>query len=89
MKFHKRPIAPRGHRTSFSAEDDFLDGVRDIAAERRQALSHMISTLDAEKHFVSNSSRSRPFVLGFYQQRVAPALTTPINSTQRDRSGAE
>ena len=109
MKSNKRSIALGGHRTSLSVEDGFWDALRDIAAERHETLSQLISSIDAERQFANRSSAIRLFVLGFYQRRVSLAncevalcasgftvglsfgevLTTPINSAQRDRNGAE
>jgi predicted DNA-binding ribbon-helix-helix protein len=110
MKSNKRSIALGGRRTSLSVEDGFWNALRDIAAERHETLSQLISSIDAERQSANRSSAIRLFVLGFYQRRVSLAyceaalncangftiglsfgevLTTPINSAQRDRSGAE
>jgi predicted DNA-binding ribbon-helix-helix protein len=110
MKSNKRSIALGGHRTSLSVEDEFWEALRDIAAERHQTLSQLISSIDAERQFANRSSAIRLFVLGCYQRRASLAncegalnsangltvglsfgevLTTPTNSAQTDRSGAE
>jgi len=60
----KRSISIRGHRTSFSLEEPFLDELSRMAAERGIALAALVAEIDAERPRGSNlSSALRVFVL--------------------------
>ena len=60
----KRSISIRGHRTSFSLEQPFLDELSGIAAERGIALAALVAEIDAGRPRDSNlSSALRIFVL--------------------------
>lgn len=60
----KRSISIRGHRTSFSIEEPFLDELARLAAERGIALAALVAEVDAERPRGSNlSSALRVFVL--------------------------
>ena len=60
----KRSISIRGHRTSFSLEEPFLDELSRLAAERGIALAALVAEVDAERPRGSNlSSALRVFVL--------------------------
>ena len=60
----KHSVAIRGHRTSFSLEQPFMDDLRAIAAARGIALAALIAEVDAERPRDANlSSALRIFVL--------------------------
>ncbi|MEW9804944.1 ribbon-helix-helix domain-containing protein [Mesorhizobium sp. ZMM04-5] len=60
----KHSITIRGHRTSFSLEQPFMDALRDIAAERGLSLAALIAEVDALRTREANlSSALRVFVL--------------------------
>lgn len=60
----KRSVTIRGHRTSFSLEQPFLDDLRDIAQARGVALAALIAEIDAARPRSDNlSSALRVFVL--------------------------
>ena len=60
----KHSVAIRGHRTSFSLEQPFLDDLRAIAAARGIALAALIAEVDGERPRDANlSSALRIFVL--------------------------
>ena len=60
----KHTVAIRGHRTSFSLEQPFMDDLRTIAAARGIALAALIAEVDAERPRDANlSSALRIFVL--------------------------
>lgn len=60
----KRSITIRGHRTSFSIEQPFLDDLRAIAADRGIALAVLVAEIDAARPRDANlSSALRIFVL--------------------------
>ena len=60
----KHSVAIRGHRTSFSLEQPFLDDLRAIAAARGMTLAALIAEIDGERSRDANlSSALRIFVL--------------------------
>ncbi len=68
----KHSVTIRGHRTSFSLEEPFLDELRTIAAARGLTLAALIALVDAERPREANlSSALRIFVLRQLQERNA------------------
>ena len=71
----KRSIAVDGHKTSVSLEDEFWQGLRDIAWERRKTLSDLLASIDADRT-TNLSSAIRLFILRHYRdgesETVAP-----------------
>jgi predicted DNA-binding ribbon-helix-helix protein len=63
----KRSIAICGHKTSITLEDDFWNGLKEIAAEREVPLSGLVAALDGERQG-NLSSAIRLFVLNFYRE---------------------
>ena len=60
----KHSVTIRGHRTSFSLEQPFLDDLRAIAAARRQTLAALVAEVDGTRPGEANlSSALRIFVL--------------------------
>ena len=60
----KRSISIRGHRTSFSVEQEFFDELEVIAARRRISLAALVAEIDAGRAADANlSSAIRVFVL--------------------------
>ena len=52
----KRSVSIRGHRTSFSLEDDFLRELERIAAGRGMALAALVAEIDAGRQDTVNLS---------------------------------
>ena len=67
----KRSIMVKNQKTSVSLEDDFWEGLREIARLRRVSLSRLISSIDADRQFTNLSSAIRLFVLGFFKEEQA------------------
>jgi predicted DNA-binding ribbon-helix-helix protein len=65
----KRSVVIAGRRSSVSVEDDFWSSLRDIAKQRHQTLSDLISSIKAEREQTNLSSSIRLFVLGFYRHQ--------------------
>ena len=66
----KRSIAIRGHRTSFSLEQAFLDELHSIAAERGMALAALVAEIDETRPRQANlSSALRLHVLEWVKGR--------------------
>lgn len=59
----KRSIELHGHKTSVSLEDQFWDGLRDIAERSRTPLPMLLQTIDAQRGYANLSSAIRVYVL--------------------------
>jgi predicted DNA-binding ribbon-helix-helix protein len=66
----KRSVVIAGHKTSVSLEDEFWEGLREIAGERDQTLSYLINTINTGRQHTNLSSAIRLFVLGFYRDQI-------------------
>jgi predicted DNA-binding ribbon-helix-helix protein len=63
----KRSIVIATHKTSVSLEDDFWNGLKEIAASRNVALSDLVSSIDGARKHGNLSSALRLFVLDHYR----------------------
>jgi predicted DNA-binding ribbon-helix-helix protein len=80
----KHSVTIRGHRTSFSLEQPFLDELRAIAAARGLTLAALIATVDEGRSREANlSSALRIFVL---EQAKRGAAANPIEAGTRQPS---
>jgi predicted DNA-binding ribbon-helix-helix protein len=68
----KRSISVAGHKTSVSLEEDFWKALREIAHRRRMTLGELVENIDANRTHGNLSSAIRLFVLGYYQDQIAP-----------------
>jgi predicted DNA-binding ribbon-helix-helix protein len=66
----KRSIIISGHKTSISLEDEFWDGLREIAAQQGVTMSTIVSTLDSDRQHLNLSSMIRLFVLDHYRAQA-------------------
>lgn len=61
---NKRSVSIRGHRTSFSLEDDFWTELKAIAGVRKISLAQLVTQVDLRRDEEENlSSALRLFVL--------------------------
>lgn len=68
----KRSISIRGHRTSFSLEQPFLDELMRIAGERGMPLAQLVGEVDAARARTTNlSSALRLHVLDRLRSEAA------------------
>ncbi len=68
----KRSVSIRGHRTSFSLEQPFLDELAAIAGARGMTVSALVAEVDAERPRETNlSSALRLRVLEWLKSRQA------------------
>ena len=67
----KRSLKIAGRMTSICVEDDFWSSLREIAKARHQTVSHLVSSINAERQHANLSSAVRLFVLGFYRNQLA------------------
>jgi predicted DNA-binding ribbon-helix-helix protein len=74
----KRSIVIAGHKTSVSLEDAFWGGLKEIASERNQTLSEMVSDIDSDRAQGNLSSAIRLFVLDHYRNLIEG---TPVEIT--------
>ncbi len=74
MVIHKHSITLRGHRTSFSLENPFMDELRMIADERDLALAALITEIDEVRDPKANlSSALRLYVLNWLKAKARQA----------------
>ena len=66
----KRSIVIDGHKTSVSLEDAFWSALKDIAHERSETLSHLITFIDVNRRFANLSSAIRLYVLWYYKDKA-------------------
>ena len=66
---NKRSIVIGGHKTSVSLEEAFWKSLREIAHERNETLSSLVSGIDANRLNANLSSAIRVFILEFYKGR--------------------
>jgi predicted DNA-binding ribbon-helix-helix protein len=68
----KHSVVIRGHRTSYSLEQPFLDELARIASARGMALAALIAEIDAERPRDTNlSSAIRVHVLAWLKREAA------------------
>jgi len=67
----KRSIVVGQRKTSISLEDEFWNGLKEIAAGREQTLSALVAIIDADRPSSNLSSAIRLFVLGFYRDQIS------------------
>lgn len=69
----KRSILLNGHKTSVSLEDEFWDGLREIAADRNVGLSALVQEIDHGRDNCNLSSALRVYVFSYFHARVSRA----------------
>ncbi|MCY0094348.1 ribbon-helix-helix domain-containing protein [Hoeflea ulvae] len=75
-QIRKHSVSIRGHRTSITLEDAFMDGLRRMADERDMALAALIAEIDsAHDGPVNLSSAIRVAVLDWALGRAAQPAT--------------
>jgi predicted DNA-binding ribbon-helix-helix protein len=84
----KRSIMVAAHKTSVSLEDEFWDGLREIARKRQMTPSELVADIDVGREHPNLSSAVRLFVLRFYRDQVssegsAPETLGPTNTPGR------
>ena len=59
----KRSVLIGGHKTSVSLEDEFWNGLKEIAKTQHASLSNMVAEIDKKRQQSNLSSAIRLFVL--------------------------
>jgi predicted DNA-binding ribbon-helix-helix protein len=67
----KRSLTIGGHKTSVSIEDEFWDGLKEIAEARRLSLVSLIGEIDRDRLNGNLSSAIRVFVVTYFKSKVA------------------
>jgi predicted DNA-binding ribbon-helix-helix protein len=65
----KRSIFIAGRKTSISIEDAFWKGLHEIAHRRKETVSQLVASIDANRKAGNLSSVIRVFVLDFYRSQ--------------------
>jgi predicted DNA-binding ribbon-helix-helix protein len=82
----KRSIVIGAHKTSVSLEDAFWSALKEIAAARKETLSNLVATVEADRQHNNLSSAIRLFVLGFYRDQIPdrPEKVSPVALSQTE-----
>jgi predicted DNA-binding ribbon-helix-helix protein len=67
----RHSIVLAGHSTSVSLEDQFWEGLKEIAKDQRKTLSELVGGIDSDREQGNLSSAVRLFVLAHYQAQAA------------------
>ena len=71
---NKRSVSIRGHRTSFSLEDEFWNELKAIAARRKISLAQLVTQVDLRRGEDENlSSALRLFLLRDLKAKLSAA----------------
>ena len=70
----KHSILLADHKTSMSLENEFWDGLKNIADERHLTASELIRDIGAQRQHHNLSSALRLFVLEYYRGKAAEKL---------------
>jgi predicted DNA-binding ribbon-helix-helix protein len=78
----KRSIIRNGHKSSVSLEDEFWEGLREIAGREGVTVSALVGTIDHGPNRRNLSSAIRVFVLDHFRRNGAPSL--PLSPHAQD-----
>jgi predicted DNA-binding ribbon-helix-helix protein len=67
----KRSLVLNGHPTSISLEEEFFDGLKEIAGVQEKTVAGLVEDIDKQRHIGGLSSAIRLFVLSHYRSRPA------------------
>lgn len=90
----KRSIVVRNHKTSISLENEFWEGLKEIAVARQATVRDLVGMIDAERQHNNLSSAIRVFVLDQYRKRFTdgagarPKPASPADPATPLRGGA-
>jgi predicted DNA-binding ribbon-helix-helix protein len=69
----KRSVVLEGHKTSVSLENEFWEGLREIAEQQKSNLSSLVRQIDRERSKGNLSSAIRVFVLNHFHALAVAA----------------
>ena len=72
----KRSVLIKGRKTSISLEDEFWDGLREIAGHDKRGLSKLVEQINQDRNNINLSSAIRVFVFRYFRglEKWRPAL---------------
>jgi predicted DNA-binding ribbon-helix-helix protein len=70
----KHSIVVSGHHTSVSVEDQFWQGLTEIAIERGLSIPALVTIINADRNHSNLSSAIRLFVLRHYRDQAERAM---------------
>jgi predicted DNA-binding ribbon-helix-helix protein len=73
----KRSVVISGHKTSVSAEAEFWNALKDIAASQDRRVSDLVTDIDKTRQAKNLSSAIRVFVLDHFQKHASAAAVSP------------
>ena len=76
----KRSIVLDGHKTSVSLENEFWEGLREIAERNRANLSSLVRQIDHDRKNGNLSSAIRVFVFNHFRARAAGPGAQPVSA---------
>jgi predicted DNA-binding ribbon-helix-helix protein len=77
----KRSVVISGHKTSVSAEAEFWNALKDIAASQDRRLSDLVADIDKTRQAGNLSSAIRLFVLDHFQKNARAAAASRVERT--------
>jgi predicted DNA-binding ribbon-helix-helix protein len=77
----KRSIVVAGHKTSVSLEDEFWNGLKEIASRRQVNLSDLVAGINSQRQHGNLSSALRLFVLEFYRNQISDTDRSVLHET--------
>ena len=66
----RHTIVISGRKTSVNLEDEFWDGLKEVAVARNMKLHTLVTKIDSKRQHANLSSAVRLFVLDFYQAQI-------------------
>jgi predicted DNA-binding ribbon-helix-helix protein len=84
----KRSIVLAGHKTSVSLENEFWDGMRQIADQKNTTVSALLQQIDTGRSSANLSSAIRIFVFNQFRAQ-ADATQQAVNRRHAARSAVE
>lgn len=86
----KRSIVYNGHKTSVSLENEFWDGLREIARAQETPLTKLVQRIDQGRHGGNLSSAIRVFVFNHMRAQIAGTKARLIEEIEfMDRVSAD
>jgi len=82
----KHSITLVGNKTSISLEDQFWDGLREIARREKRAVCALIEQIDTDRTRHNSSSAVRLYVLNYFKTRTSHQ-TFPNAPPERQQTG--
>ena len=73
-RLHKRTAKISGVITSINLEEAFWSGLKQIAGERAQSISQVLTEINASRTAPNLSSAARLYILDYYQRLAAAEL---------------